>query len=282
MDNNDSTETTDVRLEGASDEDTQVLPEESREEPGAATAPDDSSTEAPGQDEGKEKRSWTGPIAVGAFLVVAIAAVALLLLTNLGDDRGGSDRTGGRGGEEQADWKVTSYSVGGKHPSGKHGKPPKAQARSLETLVRRWHDSVYLFPADLRADTQKYFSSGAAAAMRGSDLGLPESAKEIETKKRTARIGIEANGAKRAAAVVDIVATGQSSKGPFKTSTETRLWFERDGSSWKVIAFDVDQTPLPVEPRKDAGKGDRPKGVDGKSDKGGKADPKAGKGEKKK
>ena len=256
-------------------------------------APTDDTADTSASGEEREDRSRVVPIAVGVFLVAAIAAVVILVLTNLDDPQDGTRRAGGRGGAEQGEWKVTSYSVGGNHPTGKHAKPPEAQARSLEQLVRRWHDSVYLFPGDLRADTQKYFSKDAAAAVRRSGLGPPENAREVETKKRTARIGIEADGAKRAAAVVDIVARGESAKGAFRTSTETHLWLERRGSTWKVIAFDVAQRPLPVEPRKDASKRDRPgnadggvgkgagKGEDGKGKDGGKGNGKPQKGAKK-
>ena len=282
MNNNDSDiETTDVRLEGA-EEDTQALSEESGDVLTRVDAPktgDETATASEQTDEEKDDRSWVAPVATGAFLVAAIVVLAILLLANMADEKDGR-RSGGRGGAEQGEWRVTSYSIGGKNPTGKHGKPPKTQAKSLETLVRRWHDSVYLFPAQLRSDTQRYFTDDAARAMRSSSLGLPGSAAEVETKKRSARIGIEADGAKRAAAVVDIVATGDSAKGAFRVRSETHLWFERQGSKWKVIAFDVDQEPLPLETKR-GGKGDA-KGGPGKGGAKGdaKADKGAGKGDK--
>lgn len=281
--NNNDIETTDVRVEPAPEEETAVLSEESG---GVLTKLDSPASEAPTitvpatKDEDKDERSWAVPIAVGIFFVVAIAVVAILLLTNTtGDTGGASRRTGGRGGVEQADWKVSSYSLGGKHPSGKHADPPKGQSKSLEELVRRWHDSVYLFPADLKADTDKYFTDDAARAMRASGLGLPDSASKVETKKRTARIGIESDGAKRAAAIVNVVAVGDSAKGDFRVGSETHLWLERNGSKWRVIAFDLNQNPLPLEPKSDGPKGKGDKGAaEGKGGNGSKTD---GKGSKK-
>ena len=274
MNHNDTeTETTDVRLEGTTEEDTAVISEESG---GVLTQLDTPRSEAPTvtvpattDEEEKDDRSWAVPIAVGIFAVVAIAIVSILLLMNTAGDKGegAGRRTGGRGGVEQADWKVTSYSIGGKHPSGKQSNPPKGQTKSLERVVRRFHDSVYLFPADLKADTGKYFTDDAARAMRASGLGLPDSASKVETKKRSARIGIEADGAKRAAAVVNVVAVGESAKGDFRVGSETRLWFERTGSKWKVIAFDVDQRPLPLEPKENGSK-DKGDKANGKEDPG--------------
>ena len=285
MNNSDSgIKTTDARMEGVGEEETQVSSEEDDEvlQHLDSTPTESSEQTAPsGTDEERDERSWAAPIAVGVFFVVAIAVAAILLLINSTGDKKEGRRTGGRGGTEQADWKVTSYSIGGNHPSGKHARPPKQEARALEKLVRRWHDSVYLFPAELRSDTEKYFTRDAARAMRASDLGLLDSAREVETKKRSARIGIEGNGAKRAAAVVDIVATGDSAKGEFRVGSETHLWFEREGSKWKVIAFDVNQRPLPLDPKPGPAGGEGPGGkggkdsADGKGNQGGRA-PKGG------
>ena len=274
MNNNDAgIETTDVRLESAVDEETPTTTAgagtvvRGLDEPKAQPSPDPDTP-----DEEKKKRSWVVPLVVGIFLTAAIAAVAILLLLNTDDATNNRGRRGGGlAAPDQVKWKVTSYSLGGMHPE-RTGKAPKEEARDLSKLVRRWHDSAYLFPGDLRADTNKYFTSEAARAVRASGIGLPAGADRVETKKRTARIGIDVDGARRAAAEVQVVAIGQSRKGDFRVASETHLWLEREGSKWKVIAFEVDQDPQPLDPKKGGkgkGKGSKGKGAEGNGNSGG-------------
>ena len=223
----------------------------------AVTADGTEGAEAPSNQtedqEAAEKRSerpWVVPLAVGVFIVVVIAAVAILLLLNQGTDRGRNRRGAGRGTSEQADWKITSFSIDGKAGKGKNQPAPRRHEQPVEKLVRRWHDALYLFPSDLRGATQRYFTNEAARALRSSEIALPKTARDIRTRRRTARIAIEAGGPARAAAIVDVVATGKSRAGTFRSASESRLWLERRGSNWKVVAFDFDLRPLPTNQSK--------------------------------
>ena len=257
---------TDLR-DSAADEDTHVL----TRAPELDTVESTSNGAAPQEDkqgaEEKKKRSWVIPLAVGLSIVLLIAAVAALLVLNA--DEKGRDRAASRGGEKQANWQITSFPIGGKK-----SELPAAQTKAIGTLVRRWSDAVYLFPGEVKSVTQRFFIKDAADAFRSSDIGLPNDARQVETQRRTARIGIDVNGAKRAAVRVEVVATGKSSKGEFRSMSDSHLWLERDGSNWRVIAFDIDQKPLPLHPNK----GGRGKDADKASGKAGKPGPDKGKG----
>ena len=269
---------TDLQLDSSSEETTEVISEESGDlatvagsvvpavTNGAAPALPDAAEQ--NEVDRAEQASWV-PLAVGVFLVVLIASVAIFLLLQ---PRGGNPDPSqqGRGVAEQADWKVTTFSIGGNNPGGKQPAPPKEQARAVENLVRDFHDALFLFPTQLQKTTKKYFTAPAADALAKSDIGLPASVEKIQTTRRFARIGIEGDGAHRAAAVVGIVAKGQSKGGPFRVVATSRLWLERAGSEWDVVAFDLDQGPLNVEPK--AGGDPKPKPHDKKPPKD--ADPK--------
>jgi hypothetical protein len=215
-----------------------------------------------------DKPGWV-PLAVGVLLVVAIAAIAIIFLLRTGSPQVQLGEAGERGVEDQADWKFKAKSIGGKHPTGKHPDPPKDDVKAIEELVRNWNDALILSPGQFSAATKKYFSPPAGNAISSSDFGLPKSANQVETTKRKARISIEADGAQRAVVDVSIVARGKSDEGDFRSESESTLWLERSGSKWTVIAFDVDQGPLPLNPKTDQSKG---KNSSDASDSGGKKD----------
>lgn len=274
---------TNMRVESSYEDGTEVLSEESggvatktapveQEKNGSAPklaqTPDSAETEA----ERDERRGWL-PLAVGVFSVVAIAALAIILLLRTGSPQVQLGEAGERGVENQANWKIKSFTTGGKHPSGEHPKPPKQQTKAIEQLVRDWNDALILSPGQFGDITKKYFAPPAGNAISSSDFGLPQSANQVDTTKRRARIGIEADGAKRAVVDVSIVARGKSDEGEFRTESDSTLYLERTGSKWHVIAFDVDQRPLPLKPKKapkndgNAGSGSKKGSDEGKSKK---------------
>ena len=236
---------TDVQVESAEDEDTQVLTEDKSDDAAAETSSNGAAETSDEPTEEKKKTGWLVPLGVGLAVVLVIAAIAILLLMNQADK---GRREGGRGAGPQAQWQFTSFPIGGKKAD-----LPGAQEAAIERLIRRWSDAVYLYPADLRAATSRYFTAAAADAFRASDVGLPGNAREVQTKRRVARIWIDVDGARRAAARVQVVATGKSSSREFRSASESHLWLEREGASWKVIGYEVDQRPLPLHPGKDGG-----------------------------
>ena len=248
---------TDVRVESPEEEDTRVLSDERTEVAESATSSNgtapERTDEIPEEEKKKKKKGWLIPLGVGLVVVLLIAAVASLLLMNPAGKKG-AGRGASRGVGPQAQWQFTAFPIGGKKTD-----VPTDQTRAIEGLIRRWSEAVYLYPADLRRSTQRYFTTGAANAFRSSDLGLPQDASEVQTKKRTARIWIDVDGARRAAARVEVIATGQSSSGEFRSASQSHLWLEREGNAWKVIGYEVDQRPLPLNPNKGKDESDPPK-----------------------
>ncbi len=232
----------DVRVESPAEEETQVISEERVDVAEVETSSNGAAPEKTQETPEEKKKGWLAPLGVGLAVVLLIAAVAILLLMNPTNKKN-AGRGVSRGAGPQAEWKFTSFAVGGK-------KVPGDQAQAIEQLIRRWSEAVYLYPADLRNATQRYFTASAADAFRSSDFGLPKDAREVQTKRRVARIWIDVDGDRRAAARVEVIARGQSSSGEFRSASSSHLWMEREGQTWKVIGYEVDQRPLSPDPNK--------------------------------
>ena len=251
---------TDVRVEPSDGEDTRVLTEERPDGPEAETSSNGSAPATSEETPDEKKKGWLVPLGVGLAVVLIIALVAIFLLMSPSGKKG--RRQGGIGVGPQARWEFTSFAVGGKKAD-----VPGGQQKAIKKLIRRWSDSVYLYPADLKSATNRYFTTAAANAFRASDVGLPRNARDVQTTKRAAQLWIDADGDRRAAAHVEVVATGKSSAGEFRSAYESQLWLERDGAAWKVIAYEVDQQPVSPNPGKGAKGSGGTKGKDGAKDK---------------
>ena len=156
MSNSDSDSTTDLRIESDYEEGTHVIseevggvatetrPVETSEDATATaviTAPSFSETE----EDRDERKGWV-PLAIGIFLIVAIAALAIFLLLCTSSPQAQLGEAGERGVEDQADWKFKAITIGGKHPVGKHPAPPQKETQAIEQLVREWNDALVLSP----------------------------------------------------------------------------------------------------------------------------------------
>ena len=202
-------------------------------------------------------RSWV-PWAVGVPIVVALAVAVVLLLENV-DLGGGRERHR----LDQPGWRITAYSVGSRFLGDADRKVSPKVRRDLVTIVKTVHNTMFLAPHRVQKVARQYFLSEAAKALTKSKVGIPRAAREVKIVSRRARIGVDAAGQSRAAALVNIVARGRAGGKEFGSATESRLWLERGDGGWKVIAFQVDQHPVKV--RRPGRGGDD--GKDGKKDK---------------
>lgn len=200
-----------------------------------------------------DKRIWL-PASVATLAVLGIG-LALLLSS---EDRTGRTRpaeprptTAERPavsppprGVEQAAWKV-SFSRAG--TSGKLSPRAvtrlRAQRPRLTRAVRAAADAMFLGG---EAPAASYFRGPARGALRRSSAGAPEGAKKVRTLRRTASVTIQATTARRAAAAVTVIARGVVGERDFKVRHRSQLWLERTKKGWKVIAFDIDQRPMPL------------------------------------
>lgn len=144
---------------------------------------------------------------------------------------------------KQAKWKMNV------HPSGNLEKMSKRQMKRIRaqrpevgSLVARVYDALFLAPARRRSVVRNSFAPRAAAAF-ADDAGIPANTTMVRTTLRKADIGIDATGARRAAAVVKVRARGRVGSRRFALVHRATLWLERRGG-WKVIAFDVRQSPV--------------------------------------
>lgn len=177
----------------------------------------------------------------------------------------------------QARWKIST------HVSGVPDEVTKAQARAvarqrpaLVALVKDVYDGLFLHRDRLPKELKENFSPAAARALRRSGAGAAR-AGVASTSYRRAEIGIGAtDGARLAVASVSIRA-GADRPNATRFLHRSTLWLKRAHADWKVIAFTVDQAPLPArapdEKRGRGGsgdKGDRKKGSTGSDKSGGK------------
>ncbi len=166
----------------------------------------------------------------------------------------------------QAKWKITT------HVSGVPDEVTKAQARTvarqrpaLVALVKDVYDAVFLHRDRLPEELKQNFTAAAARAFRRSGAGAAR-AGVASTSYRSAEIGIGAtDGARLAVATVSIRA-GADKPDASRFLHRSTLWLKRSAADWRVVAFTIDQAPLPdrADDGKKAGDGRGEKGDNGK------------------
>ena len=189
-----------------------------------------------------ERRLGWGPFVAAGMAIVILAAAAGYLLVAPGPLGGDPKPVGVIG--QQARWEVTAYSIGGRHPKQAHPPPPAPVRAQLGTLVRSFHDAVFLFPHRVDQAAGRFFGPPAARAITNTNFGLPPGAHDVRTLHRSARIGVYADEPRFAAARVLVVAAGSADSGPFRTALDARLWLERRVQGWNVIGYEFKQGPV--------------------------------------
>jgi hypothetical protein len=203
------------------------------------------------------RRLWAVAGIMLAFAVATYTTIAFL-------DPGESGRPGSSGapgyraqGPQQSPWKISV------HGSAAHGRITKLQKARLErqeprlrSVVRRIYDAVLIHPNRLRETLQANFTPAAGVALRRADVAASRP-KVAATSVRRATIGVDVNGLKAAVASVVVRAAAPGAVRP--VVHRSTLWLERGDRGWRVLAFEVDQAPLPERrPGKGAEPADRP------------------------
>jgi hypothetical protein len=145
----------------------------------------------------------------------------------------------------QAKWEVKTYPAGGASIgklSRREKASVKAQRERLSTLVKDVFDALFLAPSDVRAVLKERFTDAAARSLLSSKIGLPDETANVQIKKRSARVGVHVDSARRAAAKVTIAGKGTNRGRRVRFSHNATLWLEREKGAWKVIGFDVTQS----------------------------------------
>lgn len=183
------------------------------------------------------------PIAIGLVLVAA-AAVAVYLPMRESVIPTDEPVIVADPALPQAKWEVRTFPAGGAGV-GKLNKREKAavgvQRERLSTLVKDVFDTLFLAPSEVRSVLKKRFTPPAAKSLLGSRIGLPDKTSNVQIKRRSARVGVHVDSARRAAARIAIAGKGINRGRKVRFSHDATLWLERKKGTWKVIAFDVKQ-----------------------------------------
>lgn len=195
----------------------------------------------------------TAAIVAAVAVVTIVSGVAIaLFLSGRGDrDVAPVPRPTAVSGAEapprikQAPWRI------GKFPAGSVAAMTRTDRRRLRAqrpkvaaLIRSLYDAMFLEPHSLKETIKGRFTRPAARSLAASRrVGLPGDATAVETLARTARIGIEATGARRAVASVRVSAVGSVGRRRFHVVHRSTLWLVRSRARWEVIAYQVEQGP---------------------------------------
>ena len=190
-----------------------------------------------------QRRLWVPALAGVAFATISIAMLWALT---------GADRTSVSSSDspqvaapaaDQARWRIKT-SAARSAPITKTQRELIARRKpELLATVRNIYNTLFLTPSAKPTIVKEYFAPVAASSFRADRTGIPNDATDVRITRRIARIGIEAQGVNRAAALVDVEARATRGGRVTKLSHRARLWLQREADGWKVIAYDVSQRP---------------------------------------
>lgn len=221
-----------------------------------------------------QKKPW---ILIGAAIALVFVVATTIALVDLPGERLLTGRDGARSEDAalpdlpQATWEMSVHASGVQgRLSGAERKALEEQRPRLRALVKRVYDSLFLHPNRLAGTLKENFSGPAADALRRAGAGAAQPGR-VATTLRRASIGIQATGgARMAVASVTVRALAEGSDVP--VVHRSALWLERVRGDWKVVAFDVRQSP--PEPKD----GEAKAGTKGQTDKGNPTNKARGKG----
>ncbi len=194
-----------------------------------------------------QKRPWA--LLGAAAALIFLLALALVFLDLPGERlllSGGPNpaKRAGAAALPQARWELKA------HPSGVMNKVTKAQRERIArqrpqviSLVKKVYDAMFIRPRLLRTTLRRHFTPAAAKALRRSGAAVTEP-HIVLTKKRSARIGIQAAGGPTLAIASVSVRASLADEPRRRVAHNSTLWMERRDTGWKVVAFHLDQRPV--------------------------------------
>jgi hypothetical protein len=203
------------------------------------------------------------PFVLGAVLVTVAIVIGFLVLS-------GSSSAPGHvpkvvvpdSGPRQADWKITAVPAGLFHKPTKHeSKQAAKRIGPFTRMIKNTFDALYLVPDRFEDVVKGYFTQAAASDLLRTKLAPPAGAEDVQTLQRSAVVALDSHSSVRAAAHVRIRARAKDSGKMLKWLNETTLWLEKDKGNWRVIGFDVDQSPIKKHRAKSTGGGHTKQGT---------------------
>ncbi|MDQ3619035.1 MAG: hypothetical protein M3391_02770 [Actinomycetota bacterium] len=216
------------------------------------------------------RRTWVPLVAVVMLATIGVAAYALTRREGSPGHRSGTPADGPVI-LEQAPWRIQTFATG---IISKLTKVEKARLRKqrqpLTGLVKELHSALFLDPSTRKRVVRRFFAASAASSFLAARPGITARAETVRTMRRSGRIGIQADSARRAAGTVIVKARVEGDRDAVRIDYRSDLFLEKKHGRWKVVAFETVQRPLPEwKERKKASRGRNGKDRKGGDKKGG-------------
>lgn len=210
------------------------------------------------------RRTWVPLVAVVMLATIGVAAYALTRREGSSTHRSGAP-SDGPVVLEQAPWRIQTVATGG---TSKLTKVDKARLRKqrdpLTGLVKELHSALFLDPSTRKRVVRRFFAASAASSFLAARPGVTARADTVRTMRRSGRIGIQADSARRAAGTVIVKARVEGDGEAVRIGYRSDLFLEKKHGRWQVVAFETVQRPLPEWKERKKASRDR----DGKNRKG--------------
>lgn len=186
---------------------------------------------------------WLPLVSAGLALALGVGLLAYAVVeANLGGSFPALFRGPDAAAIPQAKWEIKTVPVS----IGRITKPQRAaidaQAPRVARAIEAIYDGLFLDRPSVATLAQRTSDRRAAVKMLRSGAGVPATAAETRTLRRSARIALYAVGARQAAARVTVIARTIINRRPVELTHHATLWLVRDGRRWTVVGFNIDQS----------------------------------------
>lgn len=145
----------------------------------------------------------------------------------------------------QAKWEVKAYPAPNAGGITKEDRAVFVREKdAVVGQIQRLYEALFLRPHSVEKTVRATLTPAASKILAGSRVGLHDQAEDVRTTVRFVKVGIQADDGLRAAAVVRVEARALRRSSPIKVWHRAKLWMEKDGDSWKIVAFDAEQGRL--------------------------------------
>lgn len=118
------------------------------------------------------------------------------------------------------------------------------QKDRVRATVRDLSDALVVDPSRLERAASRVMTAAAKASLLKLAPRVPKGAEDITAMKRTGRIGIQAPMFASAATRTKIVMQATIDGRVVSWRDDFTFWLQRSKGEWRVVAFDIDRTPL--------------------------------------
>ncbi len=187
-----------------------------------------------------KKTMW--PLLV-AFSVAALSALWLLAAdrVSIGAGRGVAPDPA----IPQAAWQVKAYPAPSAAGITKEDRAVFVRERDeVVGTIQGLYEALFLKPDTVEKTVRAALTPAASKVLGDSRIGLHDRVEDVQTTTRFVKVGIQVDEGLRAAAVVRVEARALRKSSPIEVWHRAKLWLEKDGSEWKVVAFDAEQGRL--------------------------------------